>query len=287
MIEKAELERLIKSAENKLRAVGIDEARTEVELILEHILKINRLEVYLKGTDLIEPEHVEKFKKIVEKRLKRYPLQYILGDLEFYGRAFKVTPDVMVPTHETETLCELAINYVKNENIDNPKILDLGVGSGVISVTVAAELPNAKITALDISDGAIAVARVNAVANGVEDRIEFRQSDLFGALTENDKFDLILSNPPYIPDREYDDLPPEVLADPKISLVGGEQGMDIIEYLIDNAPKYLKPRGKLMFEIGYDQSNLIMTYSEGNEAYKSINIIKDLNDISRVVILGI
>lgn len=277
----------MRSAEDKLRAVGIDEAGTEVELILEHILKINRLEVYLKGTDLIEPEHVEQFKRIVEKRLKRYPLQYILGDLEFYGRVFKVTPDVMVPTHETETLCELAINYVKNENLGNPKILDLGVGSGVISVTVAAELPNAKITALDISEGAIAVAQVNAIENGVKDQIEFRQSDLFGALTENDKFDLILSNPPYIPDREYDDLPPEVLADPKISLVGGEQGMDIIQYLIDNAPQYLKPRGKLMFEIGYDQSNLVMTHSERNDAYKSINIIKDLNDISRVVILGI
>jgi release factor glutamine methyltransferase len=287
MIDKTELEKLMKDAEEKLRAVGIDEARTEVELILEHILSIERLEVYLRGTELIEPKHVEEFRQIIEKRLKRYPLQYILGDLEFYGRVFKVNPDVMVPTHETETLCELAINYAKNENIENPKILDLGVGSGVISVTVAAELPNAEITALDISEGAIAVARVNAEVNGVADRIEFRQSDLFSALTENDKFDLILSNPPYIPDREYDDLPPEVLADPKISLLGGKQGMDIIQYLIDNAPKYLKAHGKLMFEIGYDQSNLVMTYSERNDAYKSINIIKDLNDISRVVILGI
>jgi len=287
MIEKTELEQLMKSAEAKLLAAGIDEARTEVELILEHILKIERLEVYLKGTELIEPKHLEEFRNIVEKRLKRYPLQYILGELDFYGRTFKVNPDVMVPTHETETLCELAVNYVKNENIERPQILDLGVGSGVISVTVAAELPEARVTALDISEGAIAVARVNAETNDVADRIEFRQSDLFGSLTADDKFDLILSNPPYIPDREYDDLPPEVLADPKISLVGGEQGMDVIAYLIDNSPKYLRPKGKLMFEIGYDQSNLVMSYSERKEDYKTINIIKDLNDISRVVILGI
>jgi len=287
MIEKSELDSLMKAAEAKLREVGIDEAKTEVELILEHILKIERLEVYLKGTELIEPKHIELFNRIVAKRLTRFPLQYILGDVEFYGRVFKVNPEVMVPTYETETLCELAINYVKNEGIESPEILDLGVGSGVISVTVAAELPNARLTALDISPGAIEVARHNARENEVDDRIEFLESNLFGALSNNRKFDLILSNPPYIPEDEYDTLPPEVLADPKISLTAGSAGMDIIKYLIDNAPKYLKARGRLMFEIGYDQSNLVMTYSERNESYKSINIIKDLNDISRVVILSV
>ncbi len=287
MIEKSELDRLMKTAEAKLREVGIDEAKTEVELILEHILKIERLEVYLKGTELINPKHIELFNRIIDKRLTRFPLQYILGDVEFYGRIFKVNPEVMVPTHETETLCELAINYVKNEGIEFPEILDLGVGSGVISVTVAAELPNARLTALDISPGAIEVARHNARENEVDDRIEFLESNLFGALSNNRKFDLILSNPPYIPEDEYDTLPPEVLADPKISLTAGSAGMDIIKYLIDNAPKYLKARGRLMFEIGYDQSNLVMTYSERNESYKSINIIKDLNDISRVVILSV
>lgn len=287
MIEKEELEELMRSARDRLREAGINEARTEVEQILEHILGIERLRIYLDGPDLIEPHHLKKFETILAKRTERYPLQYILGDLEFYGRIFKVDENVMVPTHETETLCELAINYCNNASLPKPEIADLGTGSGVIAVTVAAELPGAKITALDISEGALGVAQANAEHNGVSGRIEFLQSDKFGALDFSRKFDLILSNPPYIPEPEYDTLPPEVLADPKISLTSGAQGMDMICYLIDNAPSFLKPKGKLMFEIGYDQSNLVMSYSETKDAYKSINIMKDLNDISRVVILGI
>jgi release factor glutamine methyltransferase len=287
MITKSELNSLMNNAEEELSEAGIDDARVEVELILEYLLKIGRLEVYLKGPELINDNIIAEFQKIIKKRTTRYPLQYILGEMEFYGRRFVVNPSVMVPTPETELLCELAVSYVRNENLDQARILDVGVGAGVISVTVAAELPKIEITALDISSDALKLAELNAQEHGVDGRIQFIQSDRFRNLKPKSKFDLILSNPPYITEEDYKDVPPEVLADPKISLVAGPDGMDMIRFLIDNSPPYLKNGGRLIFEIGHDQSNQVMTYTNNDARYKSINIIKDLNDISRVVILSV
>lgn len=286
-MDKAEFLQLCKAAEKRLETAGIYSAHAEVEIILEYLLDVDRLNVYLHGAQLVDDKIIKRFNEIIDKRVTRYPLQYILGEAYFYGRRFVVSPDVMVPTPETELLCELAINYVKNENINNPDILDIGVGSGVISVTVASELPDAKLTAVDISKKAIEVARENANSYDVAERIDFVFSDRFENIAPAKKFDLILSNPPYISEDEYKELPPEVLADPKISLVSGEKGMDMIERMIKEAPDYLKDGGRLMFEIGYNQAELVYDLSEKDKRYSSITIFKDLNDIDRVAILGV
>jgi release factor glutamine methyltransferase len=278
---------ILRNAEKQLKEVGIYSAAAEVEIIMEYLLEVDRLQIYLHGAELIDDKIISKFENIIKKRLNRYPLQYILGEAYFYGRRFVVSPDVMVPIPETELLCELAISYIRNENIMAPEILDIGVGSGVISVTMAAELPDANITAIDLSDRAIKIARKNAKEHNVQNRIKFRLSDCFENIEKRKRFDLILSNPPYISESEYDDLPPEVLADPKISLVSGEKGMDIIKRLILQAPEYLKPNGRLMFEIGYNQAVLVSQASEKDSRYRSLAIMKDLNDVDRVAILSI
>jgi len=286
-MDKKDFHRLIKEAEQKLRDAGIEAAATEVEIILETILDVERVAVYLHGWELIDNIILEKFHSIVERRATRYPLQYILGEAYFYGRRFLVNPDVMVPTPETELLCELAINYVNNEKIETPHILDIGTGSGVIAVTVACELTGSWVTAADISPGALTMARKNAAMHEAASRISFVISDLYKNVPTDQKFDLILSNPPYISEGEYDGLPPEVLADPKISLTSGDEGLDTIKKLIDRAPDFLAEKGRLMFEIGYDQPEKISRLTEKDERYRSLMIIKDLNDIDRVVILSV
>ena len=286
-MDKTEFHQLIKDAEHKLREAGIEAAATEVEIILESILDVERIAIYLHGWTLIDNYILEKFHNIVAKRATRHPLQYILGEAYFYGRKFLVNSDVMVPTPETELLCELAINYVHNEGIESAQILDLGTGSGVIAVTMAAELPDSWVTAADISRAALTMARKNAAMNEVGSQIQFLISDLLDSIDPQSKFDLILSNPPYICEGDYKTLPPEVLADPKIALTSGTEGLDIIKKLIDRAPDFLNEKGRLMFEIGYDQPEKIAKLTENDDRYESLTIIKDLNDIDRVVILSV
>jgi len=279
--------RLLKESAEKLKNAGIDAATSEVEIILETLLEVERIKVYLYGARLTDDTILKKLNQIIEKRITRQPLQYILGETNFYGRKFMVNPDVMVPTPETELLCELAIKYIKNENLKHIEILDIGTGSGVVGVTMVCELPEVWVTAVDISQAALAMARKNASMHEIESRIRFLNSDLFSKIDEDNKFDLILSNPPYIAQKDYDSLSPEVLADPKISLVSGVDGLDIIRKLIEKSPDYLKENGRLMFEIGYNQAEMVKNITDADVRYKSITIIKDLNDIDRVVILGV
>lgn len=276
----------IKKQSERLTKVGIDQGTVEIVMILTYLLKIDRLRLYLDGRAMIDQQVIDNFEQVMRRRLKREPLQYILGESWFYGRRFTVSPAVMVPTPETEMLCETALGFSRKNKINRPKIVDIGVGSGVIAITMAAELPGAKLLALDLSGDAIEIAKKNAVDNEVEKQIEFRQSDLFTDVRADEKFDLILSNPPYIKDSDYDALLPEVKADPKLAMTSGEEGLDIIKRIIQNAPDYLAPGGRLMFEIGYDQSEKVIKLTEPDNRYTSFLLVKDLNDIDRVVVLG-
>ncbi len=270
----------------QLTAVGIERAEGEVELILCHVLGVRRLTLYLDGDKLLSEDALLRVAEIVKRRVTRYPLQYILEESWFYGRSFFVSPAVMVPTPETEVLIEAAMGFVRKQDYAKPNILDLGVGSGVISITLANELADCSIKALDLSTEAIEVARHNARKLGGEDKIEFVQSDFFAAVNPDERFDLILSNPPYISDSEYKDLPPEVLADPKLALTSGEEGLDAIKVIIDQAPYYLADGGRIMFEIGYNQADRVAELTAGDDRFTSFVLLKDLNDIDRVVILG-
>jgi release factor glutamine methyltransferase len=273
-----------------LEAAGIDQGKAEIELILCHLLNVGRLELVLHGTERIDETLLVRFNEILQKRETRYPLQYILGECWFYERKFIVTPAVMVPTPETELLCEAAIGFTRTNKYKHIRILDLGVGSGVIAVTVVNELIkigiNVSLIAVDISHDALAIAKKNAENLGGIDKIEFHQSDLFTDLKHETTFDLILSNPPYIAEKDYAGLPPEVLADPKIALTSGLEGLDIITKILNEAPKHLNTGGRIMFEIGHDQSNKIMEMTVDDPRFTSVTVLKDLADIDRIVILA-
>lgn len=275
-----------------LEKVGIRSALAEIEWMLCHLLELDRLHLYLDGEKLLTDDLLDKLDQLIERRLTRYPLQFILQESWFYGRRFFVNEQVMAPTPETERLCEIAIGFCEHRQYETPRILDVGTGSGVIALTLASELPNCQVVALDISDEALAVARKNAETFGLTDRVRFYQSDFFQALSGNEKkekkekFDLILSNPPYIAEPDYAGLDPEVRADPKIAMTAGDEGMDCITRLVADAPNYLAPGGRLMFEIGYNQAEKVARLTDGDSRYKSYALAKDLNDLNRCIILG-
>ncbi len=280
------LPKFISERATVLEAAGIDSAAAEIEWILCHVLEVDRLNLYLHGAELLTDERIERVDAIIKRRATRYPLQYILEESWFYGRKFFVSPAVMAPTPETELLCEQAIKFLRTRETCCPRGLDVGVGSGVIAVTVAIEVPTSHVVALDISQEALAVARRNGTQLCRGFRIEFRQSDLFAAVRESERFDVIVSNPPYIAEPDYPSLMPEVLADPKIAMTAGEEGLDIIKAILAKAPDHLAPGGRIMFEIGYGQAEKVAKLTEQDERYNSISILRDLNNIDRIVILS-
>jgi len=277
---------LIVEKAKRLEQAGIDVARVEVEWILCKVLGVDRLNLFLHGSQLLDDDKLTEIDKIISKRATRYPLQYILEESWFYGRKFFVSPAVMVPTPETELLCGRALEFIRKHKADIPRILDLGVGSGVIAVTIATELENVALVALDISEEALDVARRNAEEHDCLEKIEFRKSDFFSAITSSERFDLIVSNPPYIREPDYAGLPPEVKADPKIALTSGEDGLAAIRVILREAPDYLTDNGRIMFEIGFGQSVAVAELTEEDDRYCEIDIIRDLNNIDRLVILS-
>lgn len=277
---------LISKYAHELTEVGIDCAESECELILCSVLKVDRLNLYLHGESLIDEEAIAKIENIISKRISRYPLQYILNESWFYRRCFYVDESVMIPTPETELLCKAAIGFCETNKIQKPNILDIGTGSGIIPVTLACDLDDVEITAVDISEAALEVAKRNAAKLIPEHQINFLISNLFENVNTSQKFDLILSNPPYITDEEYKTVPPEVRADPKIAMTSGADGLDTIRVILDQAPDYLAENGRIMFEIGHKQSEKISQLVECDSRYCSISILKDLNDIERIVILS-
>ena len=277
------LNKLIADAGRKLQKVGIEAGAAEAEIILCDILDCDRLFLYLHGPSMIDDEVVDKFNSIIEKRLTRYPLQYILGSAWFYGRKFVVNESVMVPTPETELLLESALRAVRFCRSDPVKFLDVGVGSGVVGISAKLENKALDITAIDISEAALHVARFNADRFEVDGSIQFLQSDLFETLPK-ERFDIIVSNPPYITEGDYDGLEPEVKADPKLALVSGPKGLDFIERLIAESPDHLIRPGFLMFEMGYNQSQEIFEMVRSDGRYADYSLLKDLADIDRVII---
>jgi release factor glutamine methyltransferase len=286
MVEVPHLPHFISQRARILEDAGIECAHAEMEWILCHVLGVDRLNLYMHGHELLDEAALGRIEEIIARRRERYPLQFILEEAWFYGRKFYVNPSVMAPTPETETLCEAAIKFLRLRHVKTPRVLDVGVGSGVISVTLAAEMPETSVLALDISEEALQVARKNATDFGVTEQIEFRRSDFFGAIFEHERFDVILSNPPYISEPEYPTLQKEVLHDPKIAMLGGSDGLDAVRVIVAEAPRFLASGGRVMFEVGYNQAEAVAKLTEADSRYQSFSYIKDLAGVDRVIILG-
>ena len=260
-----------------LTDAGIEEreAKREVKMLLEHFCGYTEKDK-LMG---IMPDEVQldKLKEKVELRAKdRLPVQYIIGKAYFMGEFFKVTPDVLIPRDETEILVTKAIEIIKENNLK--EVLDIGTGTGCIACTIAKNT-NAVVLGVDISSDALRVALDNVTALGINNRAIFRKSDLFSKVREEEKFDMIISNPPYIPIGT--ELSPEVCHEPQIALFAEENGLQVYRKIVSDAPKYLKPDGWLIFELGIGESTDVMAFMK--EYFKNVKVEKDLAGIDRII----
>lgn len=251
----------------------------ETELLFTKALNCSRNSLYLREGVVLDREKQLFISSVLKRRIKGEPIQYILGETEFMGLLFKVTPDVLIPRPETEILVETVLKY-------NPKkILELGTGSGCIAVSLAKFIPAAEIVVLDISQKALNVAEENAHLNNVSDKISFLKSDLF---TNYDlpitNYDLIVSNPPYIPSSEISGLAPEIQFEPRVALDGGKDGFGFYRKIIKSAPLYLKKSGYLILEMGFGQSAEIRKFLQNSLNFEIIEVVKDYNNIDRVMV---
>lgn len=220
------------------------------------------------------------YAQLIERRLRGEPIQYILGECEFYGLPFRVMRDVLIPRPETEHLVEKALELAAN--FEQPRIVDVGTGSGAIAVALAHKLPAAQITATDMSAPALDVARSNAERNGVASRIRFAQGDLLAPVT-GEQFDVVVSNPPYVADNDRDVLTVEVRDyEPSVALFAGASGLDIYRRLIPQARDVLGSDGRLALEIGYGQSVAVASLLR-DAGFAEMEIIADLQGIERVL----
>ena len=244
------LEAIQKSAEF-LAKKGVESPRLQTELLLAHLLKMPRMKLYLNFDRMLSTAETNALREFVKRRGQREPLQHITGSTSFCGYEIAVNRHVLVPRPETEMLAELGWQFLSTINHQPSTCLDFCTGSGCIAIALAAKCLNAIIIATDISAEALALAGENAARNNVAERIEFRLGDGFAALANGAQFDLIVSNPPYIPSAEIATLDPEVRNfDPHAALDGGADGLEFYRLIASQAAAFLKPGGKIMVEFG-------------------------------------
>ena len=252
-----------------------NEAKREIKMLLEYFCNYTELDK-CKGVELTD-EQLEILNKKVEKRANtRLPIQYIIGEAYFMGEFFKVTPDVLIPRDETEILVTKAIELIKQNGFENA--LDIGTGSGCIACTIAKKT-KATVLGVDISSDALRIALDNVTRLGINNRAVFRKSDLFSKVRDEEKFDMIISNPPYIPLGTI--LSDEVNYEPQIALFADENGLRFYKKIVAHAPEYLKPNGYLLFELGIGESESVKEFMKKD--FTDIAVEKDLAGIDRII----
>jgi release factor glutamine methyltransferase len=260
---------------------AVDSPRLTAELLLGHVLSLPRVKLYMDLDRPLSKEELGTYRALIQRRLAGEPTQYVIGHKEFYGRRFAVDARVLVPRPETELLVEAALRSVPK---DAPaRVLDLCTGSGCVAITIAAERPQASVWATDLSPGALAVAKANAEALGVDGRVTFFEGDLLAPVPAEARFDVIVSNPPYVKSGEIAGLQREVQQEPRLALDGGADGLDVIRRLVPAALARLKPGGLLALEIGEDQGAALRDIFARAGA-RDVTIEKDLAQHERLAL---
>lgn len=275
---------------------GIEYSNPHLEsiLLLSYLLKVDKNYIYLNGDEEVDIEVEEDFLRIINRRKEGYPLQYLLKEEEFMGLKFYLEEGVLIPRPETELLVDFIIKKINEDLITKEelirakgsriKVLDLGVGSGAISLSIAKYCPQVFVYGVDISDKAIRIANINKERLGLEN-VQFFKGDLFKALEDNnidEKFNIIASNPPYIRREDITSLQPEVRHEPVLALDGGLDGLDFYRRISKDAKDYLLADGILIYEIGYDQGQQVKDILS-REGYRDIKILKDYSANDRIV----
>lgn len=268
------MEELLAAGTELLLQSDIAEAKTDAWILMEHHFHLNQVSFWLNNKNTVEEAEKEGYLKLIKKRCTHIPLQYITGEQEFMGFPFKVTPAVLIPRQDTEILAEEALKYC-----ENAEVLDMCTGSGCIIISLAKLSKLKKAVGVDISSDALLVARENGQKNQVQ--IEWKESDLFE--TVSGKYDIIISNPPYIKSKDLEELMPEVgRHEPGIALDGMEDGLYFYRKIVEKVKDHLREKGRILFEIGYDQG-VSVTEILLNAGFFEIEVIKDLCGLDRVV----
>ena len=275
---------VIQRSSDFLARKGVDSPRLQIELLLAHVLQMPRMKLYLNFERLLSETEVETLRGFVKRRADREPLQHIVGSASFCGFDIAVNRDVLIPRPETELLAEKAVTFLAGIASSASSVLDFGTGSGCLAVVVARKCPTVVIHALDVSAAAIEVARRNADRHDAGRRIQFHLGDGFAALPPGLRFDLIISNPPYVPSTEIATLQPEVRDfDPVLALDGGADGLEFYRRLAREAPDFLQPEGRMMLELGDEQAAAVTAMFEP-AGWKVEAVEKDYSGRERILI---
>lgn len=270
----------IKLSTEFLEKKGIESPRLNAEILLSEILNCKRLDLYLKFDQPLKELEISKYREWIKRRGLYEPIQYIIGKIEFFGLQFRVNSSVLIPRPETEILVEEVLRYSKSKN--GLKILDIGTGSGIIAIAIAKQLEDSQITAIDISQEAINLAIENAVTNEVISKLNFLMSDIKD-FENNEKFDVVVSNPPYISKEDFPSLQNEIKDyEPRIALTDSNDGLDFYKIISKRSKSLLKKDGRIYFEVGKGQADNVKRILIEND-FICIRSINDYQQIERVV----
>jgi release factor glutamine methyltransferase len=276
-------------ASTRLRNEGVESPRLDAELLLAHVLDVNRASILARPDQRLTPKQLTRYRDLVARRAGREPLAYIVGHREFFDLDLVLDRRVLIPRPETELLVEHALRIahrMASETKTPLRIADVGAGSGAIGVTMAVHLPQATVYALDDSAGALAVVSENARRCGVADRVRCRQGDLLSPLHENAPLAMITANLPYVSTAEWLELAPEIREhEPRAALDGGPDGLGLIRRLLATAGPYLQPSGAILIEIGASQGAAVTTLARKYLSQASVQLVQDYAGLDRLVVV--
>ncbi|QZY57384.1 peptide chain release factor N(5)-glutamine methyltransferase [Crassaminicella profunda] len=276
----------LKTAVDRIEKTNACTPLLDAEVLLCHVLKKDRLFLYTHRNEDLKDEDVDAFNELIERRIEGMPVAYIVKKQEFMSLNFYVEEGVLIPRPDTEILVENVIKWAKTRNNDHMTIVDLGTGSGAITVSLAKYIKNAFVYSVDLSRHALEIGKKNARLNEVTENTNFLEGDLFTPLKDKleEKVDVLVSNPPYIPKEEIENLQIEVKKfEPKLALDGGFDGLDFYRRIVEKAPLFVKKGGLVALEVGHDQADVVKEMMENEGHYSEIKKIKDLAGIERVV----
>ncbi|HEV3439949.1 MAG TPA: peptide chain release factor N(5)-glutamine methyltransferase [Gemmata sp.] len=260
----------------------IENPRADAQILLAHVLKCKKIDLIVRYNEQPEEAERTRFRELIQRRVAGWPVAYLVGSRDFYLLSFDVSPDVLIPRPETETLVLEALAFLKP--LKSPSVLDIGTGSGCIAISIAHQKNDAQITAIDISPDALNMAQRNATKHGIAERIMFLQGDLFAPLPSGVAFDLVASNPPYIAHSEFAQLAPDVRDhEPRVALDGGLDGLDFYRRIAGGVGRFLKVGGRLLVEIGYSQEAAVRGILAEQAELELGPTLKDMGGHSRVV----
>ena len=264
----------LRAASGMLAQAGVPDPAVDAAFLLSHVTGTPHLLLCAEGWRELTQSQLDAYQALIDRRCQREPLQYILGTAQFMGVTLRAQPGALIPRNDTETLCEQALARMQGRE----RVLDLCTGTGALAIAIALQFPGAQVTAADISADALAVARQNIADTGA--RVTLRQGDLFAAAA-GERFDIVVSNPPYITAEEMADLQPEVCREPALALYGGLDGLDFYRRIAREAPDYLSPGGWLLLEIGSAQAEAVSALLA--ERFEALAVYPDMQGLPRAV----